>query len=163
MADLLDRDLVAPDEVLEVGKVGLRRRQQELVGSRSQDDAVLDDEAAVVAPRRVLRVARGACPDVAGQDAGQEALGVTAVDPVLEERGGVEHPGRIADREVLELVGHLVAARRERARPVGPQAGLVQGVRPPVEWRSPDHARDDTGAAPRESGGVSRREPADGI
>ena len=77
VADLLDRDLVsAPDEVLELGEVRFGGGQQELVGGRPQDDAVLDDEAAVVAPGRVLGVARRARPDVAGEDAGQERLGV---------------------------------------------------------------------------------------
>ena len=69
VADLLDGDLVAAaDEVLEIGEVRFRGGQQELVGGRSQDDAVLDHEAAVVAPGRVLRVPGGAAPDVAGED-----------------------------------------------------------------------------------------------
>ena len=76
VADLLDGDPVAPDEVLEPGQVRLGGGQQELVVARPQDDAVLDDEAAVVAPGRVLGVARRAGPDVAGEDPGQEAFRV---------------------------------------------------------------------------------------
>ena len=148
VADLLDRDVVAaPDEVLEVGEVGFRGGQQELVGGGAQDDPVLDHEAAVVAPGRVLGIARGAAADVAGKDSGQEPLRVATVDPVLVERRGVEHAGRVADREVFELVRQLVAVRREMTRPMAPQPGLVEGVRALVEGGRPDHGRDDTRAA----------------
>ena len=83
---VLDPDVETADETLEVGEVRLGRGQDELVVGEPQDDAVLDDEAAIVAPGRVLRVARRARPDVASEDAGQEALGVWPVDPVLVER-----------------------------------------------------------------------------
>ena len=51
----------------------------------------------------------------------------------------VEEPGGVADREVLGLLGHLVALRDEVVRPVLPQPGLVQGARPLVERGRPDH------------------------
>ena len=71
-------DVEPADQPLEVGEVRLGRGEQELVRRVAQDDAVLDDEAAIVAPDGVLGVTRLAGPDVAGQDAGQEALGVRA-------------------------------------------------------------------------------------
>ena len=59
VGDVLDRDLVAgPDEVGEPGEVGLGGREDELVVGVPEQDAVLDDEPAVVAPDRVLRLAR---------------------------------------------------------------------------------------------------------
>ena len=58
VAHLLDADVEPADQPLEVGEVRLGGREEELLGPVAQDDAVLDDEAAVVAPRRVLRVAR---------------------------------------------------------------------------------------------------------
>ena len=133
-AHFLDRDvLAAPDEVPEVGEVRLRARQQELVLGRAEDDPVLDHEAALVQPDGVLGIARRAGPDVASQDAGEERFRVTAVDAVLEQRRRVEDAGRVADGEVLELVGDLVALGGQVARPVAPQPGLVQRVRALVE------------------------------
>ena len=85
----------------------------------AEHDAVLDDEAAVVAPERVLGVAGRARPDVAGEHAGQEPLGVGTVDPVLVQRRRVEDPGAVADREVLELLRHLVAVGGEVCRTSG--------------------------------------------
>ncbi len=125
LADLLDRDGHAPDPVGEVGEVRLGRGQQVLVLARVEDDPVLDDEAAIVEPDRVLRLTGGATPDVACQDPGQERLGILARDPVLVERTRVEDPGGVADREVLELVGHLVAVGGERA----PTSGSTGGSR----------------------------------
>ena len=122
-----------PTRSVEPGEVGLYGGQQELVRRRPQDDAVLDDEAAVVAPGRVLGVAWRAGPDVACEDARQEVLGVRTGDPVLVERRRIEHAGGVADREVFELVGHLVAVGGERPGPVLPQAGLVERARPLVE------------------------------
>ena len=52
----------------------------------AQDDAVLNDEPAVVTPRGVLCVPRRAGPDVADHDAGQEPLRIRPADPVLVER-----------------------------------------------------------------------------
>ena len=122
-ADVLDRDVVPADPVLEVGEVRLGAGEEVLVLAGVQDDAVLDDEAAIVEPARVLRVAGRACADVAGEDAGEERLRVLAGDPVLVERARVEQAGRVADREVLELVRHLVAVGREVARTSGSRAG----------------------------------------
>ncbi len=68
----------ATDAVGEVRVVGLRGGQQELVLAGPQDDAVLDDEAAIVEPARVLGVARLAGTDVACEDAAKEGLGVSA-------------------------------------------------------------------------------------
>ena len=140
VADLLDRHVEAADAVREVGEVGLGAGQQVLVLGRVQDDPVLDDEAAVVEPARVLGVARRAGADVAGEDAAKEGLGVLARDPVLVERARVEDAGRVADREVLELVGHLVAIGGQVAGPVAPELGLVERVRALVERGGPDHA-----------------------
>ena len=67
-----------PVSALEVGEIRLGGREQELLRAVAQDDAVLDDEAAVVAPGRVLRVARCALADVADEDAGQEPFRVGA-------------------------------------------------------------------------------------
>ena len=127
-------------EVLEPGEVRLGGRQQEVVGGRPEDDAVLDDEAAVVAPERVLGATRGAGADVAGEHAGEVALRVATVDAVLEQRRRVEQPGGVADREVLGLLRHLVLRRGQVVRPVLPEARLVQGAGPLVERRRPDHA-----------------------
>ena len=144
---VLDLDVETADEALEVGEVRLGGGEEVLVLGEPDDDAVLDDEAAVVAPERVLRLPGRARPDVAGQHAGQEALRVGPVDPVLVQRRRVEEPGRVADREVLELVGHLVADGGQVARPVLPQPGLVERARALVERRRPDHAGDDTRGA----------------
>ena len=140
VAHLLDRDVVAADAVLEIGEVRLGAREEVLVLGGVQDDPVLDDEAAIVEPAGVLGLARRACPDVAGEDAGQERLRVLARDAVLEERTGVEQARGVADREVLHLVRHLVAVRGEIAGPVAPQLRLVERVRALVEGRGADHA-----------------------
>ena len=71
--------VVAPDPVGEVGEVRFGAGQQELVLAGAQDDAVLDDEAAVVEPAGVLGVARRTGTDVAGEHAGQELLGILPV------------------------------------------------------------------------------------
>ena len=139
-ADVLDRHVHLADPVREVGEVRFGRGQQVLVTARVEDHPVLDDEATVVEPTGVLRVARFAGADVAGKDAAQERFGVLAGDPVLEERAGVEKPRRIAHREVLELVRHLVAVRRQVPGPVAPQLRLVERRRALVEGRGADHA-----------------------
>jgi hypothetical protein len=144
VADLLDPDVVAADAILEIGEVRLGAGQQELVLAESEDHAVLDDEAAVVEPAGVLGVARLAGTDVAGEDTGQKILSALAGDAVLVERARVEEPGRIADREVLELVGHLVAVRSEMAGPVAPELRPVQGVRSLVERGAADRHRPRT-------------------
>ena len=71
VGDVLDLDVEPADELLEVGEVRLGRGQQELLRPEAEDDAVLDDEAAVVAPGRVLGVPDSAGPDVAGEHAGR--------------------------------------------------------------------------------------------
>ena len=103
VGDVLDRDVEPPGEVAEVADVRLRRGEQELVLRVPEDHAVLEDEPAVVAPDRVLRLARTALPDVARHHAGEQPLGVLAGDPVLVQRRGVEESGAVADREVLVL------------------------------------------------------------
>ena len=61
------------DPVGEVGEVRLGAGEEVLVAARVEDDPVLDDEAAIVEPAGVLRVARLAGPDVAGKDAARNA------------------------------------------------------------------------------------------
>jgi hypothetical protein len=70
---------------------GLERRpsSREVLGPEPQQDAVLDDEPAVVAPDRVLGAARGECPGVAGDDPGEERRRVRSREAVLDQRGGV--------------------------------------------------------------------------
>ena len=120
-------------------KLGSARGQQELVGPAVLDHAVLQHEAALVEPGRVVGVPRRAAADVARQHAGQEPLGVPARDAVLVERRGVEDAGAVADREVLELVRRLVARHDHVAGPVLPEPGLVERAGPLVEGRRADH------------------------
>ena len=75
---VLDAHVQPPDAVGEPGEVGLGAGQQVLIGPRVQDDPVLDDEAALVEPARVLRAAGRGGADVAGQHAGEEGLGARA-------------------------------------------------------------------------------------
>ena len=147
VGDVLDGDVEAADEPFEVRKVRFRGREQVLVASVAQDDAILDDVAAVVAPGGVLRVARLACPDVAHEDTGQEPLGVGSGDAVLVERRRVEEAGAVADGEVLELVRHLVARGGQVIRPVLIESGLVERGEALVEGRRSDHARASRAAA----------------
>ena len=70
----------------------------------------------------------------------RNALGVLAGDAVLVERARVEQPRRVADREVLELVRHLVPVGGQVARPVAPQLRLVERRRALVERGRLDHA-----------------------
>ena len=105
-----------PASDCEVREVGLGGRQEVLVLGDVEQDAVLDDEPTVVAPQRVLRLADEALRRVAGEDAAEEAPGIGAGEPVLVQRRRVEQAGRVPDREVLELLGHLVA----HAPPGGP-------------------------------------------
>src|SRR4051794_12788880 len=126
-------------EPLEPGEVRLRARHQVLVGRLAEHDPVLDDEARVVEPGRVLAATDRAGPDVARENTGEERLGVGTADPVLEQRRGVEEAGTVPDREVLELLGQLVFLGNEVAGPVLPEAGLVGGAGPLVEGCGPDH------------------------
>ena len=57
------------DAVSEVGEVRLGAGQQVFRLARVQDDPVLDDEASIVQPARVLGLAGAALADVPGQDA----------------------------------------------------------------------------------------------
>ena len=92
----------------------------------------------------------GAGPDVAGQDAAEECLGIAPRHAVLEQWGAVEDAGAVADREVLELLGQLVFLGDQVARPVLPQAAHVGGAGPFVERRRADHesSRTVSGSAP---------------
>jgi hypothetical protein len=78
VADLLDRHVVAADPVVEPGEVRFRAREEVLVLRGVEDDPVLDDEAAVVEPARVLGLTGRALADVTGQDAAEECLRVLA-------------------------------------------------------------------------------------
>ena len=143
VAHVLDFDREAADQVREVPEVRPGRRHEELVVGVAERDPVLQDEAAVVAPDGVLRPARAALPDVSGKHSCQEALGVLATDPVLEQGRGVEEPGAVADREVLVLGRHVVPERAQVPRPVGVEPGPVELAEPVMEW-----------------GGLHRRSPA---
>ena len=103
------------------------------------DDAVLEDEPALVEPRRVVGVPRRATANVARQHAREEPLGVPPCDAVLVQRRGVEDADAVPDGEVLELVRRLVARHDHVPGPVLPQAGVVQRAGPLVEWRGADH------------------------
>ena len=138
-AHVLDAHAQAPDSIGQVRVVRLRRGEQVVVPPATLDHAILEHEAALVEPGRVLRSLRRAGANVAGQDAGEEAFCVRPRDPVLEERRGVEDARRVADREVLELVRDLVAVGRQVPRPVVPQAGLVERAEAVVEGRRVDH------------------------
>ena len=125
--DVLDPDVEPADELLEVGQVRLGRGEHELVGPVAQDHPVLDDEAAVVAPDRVLGVTRRRSVRMSrARTPARKRSASGTVDPVLVQRRGVEQAGRVADREVLELLRHLVAGGGQVARPVLPQARLVE-------------------------------------
>ena len=126
VADLLEPDVEAPDPVGEVREVGLGARQEVLVRPWMQDDAVLEDETALVEPARVVGVPCRARSDVAGEHPGEERLGVSPRDPVLVERARVEDAGRSAHGEVLRLVAQLVAVCRQEVGPVTPELDLVQ-------------------------------------
>ena len=139
VADVLELDLVVADAVLEVGKVGFCRRQHELVGAVAEHDAVLVDETALVAPDRVLRLPGLTRANVPGEHACQVALGIRPGDPVLVQRRRVEHADRIADRDVLPLLGHLVLVDDQVAGPVAPQRRLVGGRDTRVERRLAQH------------------------
>jgi hypothetical protein len=129
------------DEVLEVAEVRFGGGEEELVRAVAEHDAVLVDVAAVVAPDRVLGLAGLAAPDVAGEHARQVALGIGPGDPVLVQRRGVEHADRVADRDVLELLRHLVLVDDEVAGPMTPERGLVGGRHALVERRLSQHHR----------------------
>ena len=107
---------------------------REVHGVELVEEAALGgDEAPVVAPGRVLGMPGLARANIPGEHTGQEPFRVRTVDPVLVERRRVEYPGAVADREVFELVRHLVPVGREVARPVAPQAGLVERAGSVVE------------------------------
>ena len=125
VGDVFDLDRLVPDQVLEIGEVGLGRGQQELVVVVAEDDPVFDHEATVVTPKRVLGLARPAFADVPRQHSGQELLGVLPGDPVLVEGRGVEDTGRVPDGEVLELLRHLILVGDQIAGPMTPETGLV--------------------------------------
>ena len=86
VTDVLDLDVEVADEVAEMGQVGLSRSEEELIGAKAQDHPVLVDEAAVVAPDRVLGVSDRACPDVAREHAAEIPLGVGPCESVLVQR-----------------------------------------------------------------------------
>ena len=124
-----------PTSAVEVAEVGIGRGQQPVVLGVPEQHAVLEHVAGLVAPDGVHGLAGAAPPYVAGHHAGQEPLGVRPGDPVLVQRRGVEEPRGVPDREVLVLRGEVVAQRREVARPVAVEAGLVELVQPRVEGR----------------------------
>jgi hypothetical protein len=79
------------------------------------DRPIVDDLAVLVAPRRVVDPAGCELRRVAGDHAVDEARGVGAVDPVLEQRRDVDEGRGLADRVVLDVVGVGVDAGREVA------------------------------------------------
>ena len=123
--DVFDLDRHSTGEVLQICHVGLGGGEKELVIAVAEDHPILDDPAIVVAPHRVMSLPGPALPDVTSQDAGQEGFGVGPGDPVLVERGGVDDRRRVPDREVLELVRHLIPVGGQISRPMAPQPGLV--------------------------------------
>ncbi len=83
LGHVLDRRVQAAHEPLEIGEIRLRGGEQVLVLGDVEQHAVLDDEAAVVAPQRVLRMPDGALARIASQHASQESLRVRPGDSVL--------------------------------------------------------------------------------
>ena len=143
LGDVLELDPQAAPELLEPRQRRPRRGQEELVGRVPEHHPVVHHAALVVAPGRVLRLARPARLHVADQRPGQQPLGVRPGDEVLVERRGVEDPHRVPDREVLVLRSMGVAQRRQRALPVGVEPLVVELAQPRVE-RSRAHRRHAT-------------------
>ncbi len=84
--DLVHGHLERADVLQQEGQVRLGGREQEVVGRVPEHHAVLEDEAAVVAPHRVLRPPRAAGADVTGEDPAEEPLRVSTGDRVLVQR-----------------------------------------------------------------------------
>ena len=133
VADLLDPHVVATDPVLEVGEVRLRAGQQELVLAGPEDHAVLDHEAAIVEPARVLGVAGLAGTDVAGEDAGEEASPRPCRGSGTCTAGSSRRCRRRCGPRNTRACRHLVAVGREMPGPVAPELGLVEGAGALVE------------------------------
>ena len=133
LGDVLELDPHAAPELLEPRQRRPRRGQEELVGRVPEHHPVVHDVPVVVAPRRVVRLARPARLDVAHQRPGQQPLGVRPGDEVLVERRGVEDPDRVPDREVLVLRCMGVAQRRQRPLPVRVEPLVVELAQPRVE------------------------------
>ena len=84
---VLDPDVETANETIEVGEVRLGRGQDELVDPRSRRTT----PSSTTKPRsshQAVYCARPGTqrPDVASEDAGQEDLGISPVDPVLVEQ-----------------------------------------------------------------------------
>ncbi len=92
------------------------------------------DLAGVVAPRRVVDLARLQLGHVAGDHAVEEPRRVRPRDPVLVERRDVDQRGRAADRRVLAVGMRIVGAGHLVAGPAAPRlrADERRGAR--MEW-----------------------------
>ncbi len=130
---VFDLDRLVADQPAQIGEVGPGGGEHELVGRQPQHHPVLDDEPAVVAPHRVLRLPGTAPPDVPCQHPGQVVLGAGPDDAVLVEGRRVEDAHGVANGEVFELLRHVVFLGDEVAGPMAPQPGGVGRLDPGME------------------------------
>jgi hypothetical protein len=138
--------------VLEADPIAARGRREPVEGrvgggqavvvlAEAGDRAVVDDLAAVVAPAGVGDAADREPGDVAGEHPGEHRRGVGSGHLVLVEGRDVEQPGRLAESEVLAVVGGVVAADGVVAGPVLPAIARAQLLRALVERRRDRHGR----------------------
>src|SRR5262245_42723098 len=97
VGDVLDLDVVPDRQVAQIPEVRPRGGQEELIVGVAEEHAILQHEAALVAPHAVLRVPRPALSDVPGENPGQEMFGVATADPVLEQRRRVEYADSVTN------------------------------------------------------------------
>src|ERR1043166_8604126 len=138
LGDVFDLDFEAGGVLREPAQGGVCRRPAVGVLGEARDRAVVNDVAALVAPRRVDDLADG---DLA-HDAVNQARSMRAADAVLEEWRDVYQGRGVADGVVLVLVVGLVRANGVVARPVAVAQALAERERSLVEGCSDWHAAD---------------------
>src|SRR5207247_342950 len=103
------------------------------------DRAVVDDPTLLVAPGRVVDAADRELLRVPRDHAVDEPGGIGAGDEVLVEGRDVDERDRLPDRVVLDLVGVVVRARSEVARPFAPLQLAVERCGAGMERSSDGH------------------------
>ena len=138
-AHVLDRDVQAARVHPEPAQRRIGGRPAVALLVQPGDRPIVHDKAVFVAPGRVVDAADGELVRVARDHAVDEPRRVRAGDEILVERRDIDERGRLADGVVLDLVGVVIRAGGEIARPFPPLLLAVERRRARIERGSYRH------------------------